>query len=207
MFETMLMGAGKRFDEPAANLGRAAYGWTEPEWFDLPPPVGRRLTFRIHDMADVDLLPAAFGLKYVAFKAGSEWPVLNGLVGLAAQIRRRTGHPDWTRFERPAMALSRVVGRWGREEGGVAFEVSGMKGTTKAAASVAITSERHGGQIPGLLASMAAMEILTGRYSSPGVADVAGWIDPARWLEGMTSRGLAVWHRSDRSSPWVRQRP
>lgn len=206
MFETMLFGAGKRFDDPNANHGLPTYGWTEPEWFDLPAPVGRRLTFRIHDMADVDLLPAAFGLDYVAFKAGSEWAMLNALVGLAAQVRRRTGHPDWTRFTRAARALSRVVGRFGREEGGVAFELAGTNGGRAAAASLALTAERHGGQIPSLLASMAVGEVLSGRYSSAGVADVGGWIDPDRWIDGMASRGLRVWHRGDRSSPWV-QRP
>jgi hypothetical protein len=206
MFETMLFGAGRRFEHPNANRGRDAYGWTEPEWFDLPPPIGRRLTFRIHDMADVDLLPATFGLEYVAFKAGSEWPALNTLVGLAAQVRRRTGHPDWTHIARPARALSRIIGRGGREEGGVAFELTGLKGGTKATASVAITAEHHGGRIPSLLASMATQEILTGRYSSPGVADIAGWIDPDRWLEGMSTRGLSVWHRPDRSSPWADRR-
>lgn len=179
MFETMLYGAGHRSAEPNANAGREAFGWTEPEWFDLPPPVGRRLTFRVHDMADVDLLPATFGLKYVSFKAGSEWAVLNALVGLAAQIRRRTGHPDWRRVKRPARALSRMAGQWGREEGGVAFEVVGLKDGVESTASIALTSQRDGGQIPSLLASMATHELLTGRYRRAGVADVADWIDPS----------------------------
>jgi hypothetical protein len=203
MFETMLFGAGKRFDDPNANGGVATYGWTEAEWFDFPTPVGRRLTFRIHDMADIDLLPVAYGLENVVFKAGSEWPILNALVGLAAQVRRRTGHPDWTRFTRPARAVSAVVGRFGREEGGVAFELAGIKGGRSATASVAFTTAKHGGQIPSLLASMATTEVLTGRYSLAGVADVAGWIDPDRWMNGMASRGLRVWHRTARSSPWV----
>lgn len=203
MFETMLFGAGRRFEQPNANDGREAYGWTEPEWFDLPPPVGRRLTFRIHDMADVDLLPAIFGLDDVAFKAGSEWPMLNMLVGLAAQIRRRTGHPDWRRFTRPARTLSRLAGLFGREDGGVAFEVGGLRNGLESWESVGITVDRHGGQIPSLLASMATAEVLAGRYAQPGVADVSTWIDPEAWLDGMRSRGLTVWRRGSRQDRWL----
>lgn len=203
MFETMLFGAGRRFEHPTANDGREAYGWTEPEWFDLPPPVGRRLTFRIHDMADVDLLPRIFGLDAVSFKAGCEWPMLNALVALAAQIRRQTGHPDWRRFTRPARTMSRLAGMLGREEGGVAFEVSGLRNELESSESVAITADQHGGQIPSVLASMAAAEVLAGRYARPGVADVSAWIDPQAWLGGMQARGLTVWRRGCREDRWL----
>ena len=201
MFETMLSGAGQRFEQPNANRGREAYGWTEPEWFELPPPIGKRLTFRIHDMADVDLLPATFGLDYVAFKAGSEWPLLNALVGLAGQVRRRTGHPDWRRVARPARALSRFAGWRGRPEGGVAFEVTGLKDGSESRRSLAITSERDGGRIPSVLASIAAQAVLAGRYTQPGVADVGGWIDPEDWIDALSRRGLTIWHRADRREP------
>lgn len=157
-------------------------------------------------MADVDLLPKALGVDYVAFKAGSEWPVLNALVGAAAQVRRHTGHPDWIRLARPARALSRVFGRFGREEGGVAFELTGRKEGIEATASLAITAERDGGQIPSLLASMATNDLLSGRYSAPGVADIAHWVDPERWLQGMSERGLKVWHRNSRVMPWTEAR-
>lgn len=204
MFATMLTGAGRPFEHPTANHGGDASGWTEPEWIELPEPVGRRLTYRIHDVADLDLIPEMFGIEDVAFKAGSEWPILNALVGLAAQIRIRTGHPDWRRATVPARALSRLAGRFGRPEGGVAFELTGRRAGDVAMRSLAIVSATDGGAIPSLLATMAADVLLSGRFTRAGVAEVGGWIDPADWLAGLARRGLSIWERSDRREAWRR---
>ena len=72
MFHTMLMGVGRPFLQPRKGKPVRVFGWTEPEWTEFPPPLGKRLTYLVLEMADLDLLPRLFGVQSVEFKAGSE---------------------------------------------------------------------------------------------------------------------------------------
>ncbi len=101
MFNTMLWGVGRPFKQLRRGRLVPVYGWGEPEWVDFPPPLGKRLTYLVLEMADLDVMPRLFGghgLETVEFKAGSERPFLNRLLGLAADLRVRTGHPQWERY-------------------------------------------------------------------------------------------------------------
>ena len=157
----------------------------------------------VHDMADVDLLPATFGLDYVAFKAGRSGrcssPLSDSRAGPASHGPSRLA----SRRAAGEGAVS-LRGVEGRREGGVAFEVTGLKDGSESRRSLAITSERDGGRIPSVLASIAAQAVLAGRYTQPGVADVGGWIDPEDWIDALSRRGLTIWHRADRREPWIR---
>jgi saccharopine dehydrogenase-like NADP-dependent oxidoreductase len=97
MFHTMLVGVGRPFFQPRQGERVQVHGWTEAEWVDFPPPLGRRLTYLVLEMADLDWLPELFGAQTVEFKAGTEHSWLNRLLGLAATIRVKTGHPRWER--------------------------------------------------------------------------------------------------------------
>ncbi len=74
-------------------------------------------------MADLDVLPELFGVGTVTFKAGSEFPLLNRLLGGAAALRARTGHPRLEAYTSLVRGLSWLVGRFGNDAGGVIFEV------------------------------------------------------------------------------------
>ncbi len=196
MFHTMLLGAGRPFQAPRNGLVRV-YGWREPEWFDFPPPVGRRLHYLVLEMADLDVLPELFGVTTVTFKAGSEFPLLNRLLGGAAAVRARTGHPQLEAYTPLVRGLSWLVGRFGNDAGGVIFEVTGRRSGMPQRQAIAVVGEHDGGRIPAVLAGIAVQELLAGRLATPGVANLRSWLPQDRLIQGLLHRGLRLWWRQD----------
>jgi len=197
MFHTMLLGAGRPFQAPRDGLPVRVYGWREPEWFTFPPPVGRRLHYLVLEMADLDVLPELFGVGTVTFKAGCEFPLLNRLLGRAAALRARTGHPRLEAYTSLVRGLSWLVGRFGNDAGGVIFEVAGRHRGMPQRQAIAVVGERDGGRIPAVLAGMAVQELLAGRLAAPGVADLRSWLPQDRLIQGLVRRGLRLWWRQD----------
>jgi hypothetical protein len=202
MFHTMLFGVGRPFEQPRHGKQVRVHGWTEPEWVTFPPPVGRRLTYLVLEMADLDDLPRLFGVETVEFKAGCEHPLLNRMLGWAAARRARTGHPHWEKYTSIVRAVSWLAGRFGREEGGVVFEVSGTSGTAIATHRIAVMAETEGGRIPSVLAGMAVLELLQGRLSGRGLVDVHAWLTPERFIDGLACRGLRLWSQAPEEAGW-----
>lgn len=197
MFHTMLLGAGRPFQALRDGMPVQVYGWSEPEWFDFPPPVGRRLHYLVLEMADLDVLPELFGVRTVTFKAGSEFPVLNRLLGGAAALRARTGHPRLEAYTSLVRGLSWLVGRFGNDAGGVIFEVTGRRGGVPGRQAVAVVGDRDGARIPVVLAGIAVQELLAGRLTQPGVVDLRSWLPQDRLIQGLLRRGLRLWWRQD----------
>ena len=205
MFNTMLWGVGRPFKELREGRWASVYGWGEPEWVDFPPPLGKRLTYLVLEMADLDVMPRLFGeegLETVEFKAGSERPFLNRLLGLAATLRVRTGHPQWERYTMLVRAFSWLVGRLGRDEGGVIFEVKGLRGKTPQTYRLALIASTDGGRIPSVLAGMAAEELLSGRLKGSGLMPVNKWIDSESLVTGFRKRGLQIWWETPDRAGW-----
>jgi Saccharopine dehydrogenase NADP binding domain len=197
MFHTMLLGAGRPFLAPRNGLPVRVHGWREPEWFNFPPPVGRRLHYLVLEMADLDVLPELFGVSTVTFKAGSEFPLLNRLLGGAAALRARTGHPRLEAYTSLVRGLSWLVGRFGNDVGGVIFEVTGRRGGMPHRQAIAVVAPHDGGRIPAVLAGIAIQELLTGRLAAPGPADLRSWLPQDRLIQGLVHRGLRLWWRQD----------
>ncbi len=197
MFHTMLLGAGRPFQAPRDGLPVRVHGWREPEWFDFPPPVGRRLHYQVLEMADLDVLPELFGVGTVTFKAGSEFPLLNRLLGAAAALRARTGHPRLEAYTSLVRGLSWLVGRCGNDAGGVIFQITGRRGGMPQRRAVAVVGEHDGGRIPTVLAGMAVQELLAGRLATPGVANLRSWLPQAHLIQGLVDRGLRLSWRQD----------
>jgi Saccharopine dehydrogenase NADP binding domain len=197
MFHTMLLGAGRPFQAPRDGQPVRVHGWHEPEWFDFPPPVGRRRHYQVLEMADLDVLPELFGIGTVTFKAGSEFPWLNRLLGAAAALRARTGHPRLEAYTPLVRGLSWLVGRCGNDAGGVILEVAGRRDGMARRQAVAVVGEHDGGRIPAVLAGMAVQELLAGRLATPGVTDLRSWLPPDRLIQGLVRRGLRLWWRQD----------
>jgi len=113
--------AGKRL-KPFACHDRA-YGWMDNR-SQVYPGLGRRW-FANCDIPDLDLLPAAYGLKAVRFGAGMELPLLHfGLWGLAGLVR--LGLPlDLPALAGPLLAASNLFNGFGGDAGGMHMILSG----------------------------------------------------------------------------------
>jgi hypothetical protein len=202
MFYTMLTGVGRAFWQPGGAGLRQVWGWTEPEWINFPPPVGRRLTHLVLEMADLDLLPALFGMTTVEFKAGTEWVVLNRLLNLAAILRKTLGFPKWETLTPLVRGFSWLMGRMGKDEGGVIFAISGTRGGQPRAYQIAVMAQRDGGFIPSVLASLAVQRLLTGAISTAGLIPVHQWIAPEALLAELAARGLELWWQPPDVPTW-----
>lgn len=200
MFETMLYGVGRPFSQPSEGASRVVHGWTEGEWAIFPPPIGRRLTYLVLEMADLDLLPELFEVQTVEFKAGTEWDFLNRLLGLAARIRVQFGWPDWEKFISFIRAFSWLIGRIGMDEGGVIFEVRGKRDSNLQTDRIAVIAQKDGGLIPSVLAGIAAQRLLDGRIAKAGLIPLQSWIKSEDLIVELERRGLEIWwHPSDQN--------
>ncbi len=202
MFHTMLYGVGRAFEQPRRGQLARVHGWSEPEWVEFPPPLGKRLTYLVLEMADLDILPRLFNVGTVEFKAGSEHVWLNRLLGMAAAMRARMGHPHWENYTRLIRACSWLVGRLGRNEGGVIFEIGGVRAGKAATYRIALIAPHDGGLIPAVLAAMAVQELLSGRLNQRGLLAVKGWIRSDALLDGLRERGLQLWWKPPAERAW-----
>lgn len=202
MFHTMLFGVGRPFRQPRGGDLAQVAGWTEPEWVEFPPPIGKRLTYLVLEMADLDYLPTLFGVETVEFKAGTEHVVLNRMLGLAATIRQKTGYPAWENFTVFVQALSWLAGRVGKDEGGVFFEVSGLVDKTLQTHRVALMAKQDGGLIPSVLAGIAIEMLLNGRLPHTGIVPIHTWISPGDLVNQLERRGLSLYWKHHDTMQW-----
>src|SRR5262249_23202199 len=158
--------------------------------------------YLVLEMADLDLLPALFGAQTVEFKAGCEHAWLNRLLGWAAALRARTGHPHWERYTPFVRALSWLAGRVGRGGGGGLFVGSGTAGQASVTHRLAVVAETHGARIPSVLAGMAVAELLEGRLAGQGLVPVHAWLTGEQLVEGLTRRGLKLWWQPPGETTW-----
>ncbi|MDQ3432826.1 MAG: hypothetical protein M3467_11535 [Actinomycetota bacterium] len=63
--------------------------------------------------------------------------------------------------------------------------------------AVAVIDSDEGARIPIVLAGIAVSEVLAGRLSQSGVADLRTWVTEERLLTGLRERGLTLWRRRD----------
>jgi hypothetical protein len=193
MFHTMLTGVGRPFSQLRNGEFANVYGWTEPEWLQFPPPLGRRLTYLVLEMANLDLVPELFNVHTVEFKAGTEHHFLNRILGFAAVVRMRTGVPNWERFTTPVRALSWLFGRFGLDAGGVVFEISGRANELRRTDLISVIAENNGGLIPSVLAGIATQELLSGRVGSAGLVPLDSWLSSDQLIVELLRRELKIW--------------
>jgi hypothetical protein len=192
MFSTMLWGAGRPFDLLRDGELHPAVGWSEPEWVEFPPPIGRRLLYLVSEMADLDAVPAATGARTVEFKAGSEHPALNRLLSVAARFRHASPNVDLGPLVPLAQAIAWLFGRMGRDRGAAMFEVSGRRDGVEARDLVAFMADGDGGRIPILPGAIAVEALLNSEFPEPGLVSPDTWLSGQRLLVGAWARGLRV---------------
>jgi len=202
MFHTMLLGVGRSFLQPSDGKLREVWGWTEPEWVEFPPPLGKRLTYLVLEMADLDLLPELFKVKTVEFRAGTEWAFLNRLLGFSASVRKLTGFPNWESFTPFVRSLSWLVGRFGKDAGGAVFEIKGLVNHSLVTRRMAITARRDGGLIPAVLASISTKKLISGDLQQRGLIPLNSWISPEELLKEFADRNLEIWWKPNDADNW-----
>ena len=200
MFHTMLRGVGRPYVTRRAGTLAEVRGWTEGEWIDFPQPIGRRLTYLVLEMADLDLVPEMFGAES-DFKAGCEWPWVNRALNGCAVLRARFGHPQLERWTALIRAFSWMIGRLGNEAGGVVIQFYGRGPGLELA--YAVTSPAHGGRIPSVLAGIAAERIVNGRMAGQtGVIQRQDWLTERELAQALAARDLLLWQRDHADTTW-----
>ena len=192
MYHTMLMGVGTPFPALRGGKETLVQGWSGGEWASFPPPVGRRRTYHVLDWADSDVLASHFGVETVECKAGSEFAWVNRTLYAAGLVRARFGHPIWERWTAPLRAAAWVLGRVGRDDGGVLIEITGLYGRRLVTHRIAVVASEHGGRIPAVLGAMAAEDIVAGTLRHRGLTPVGAWLAPREFVNRLRERGMQV---------------
>lgn len=203
MFRALMHGLGTRFTAPRAGVPTPTFGWSEPEWVEFPPPIGRRLVYQVYEMADLDVVPSLCVARTVTFKAGTEFALLNRALGQAAAVRARTGHPRHAeRLTTAARAFSWLLGRMGDDAGGFLIELRGARAGRATRRAIGITADHHGGRIPSLLAGVIVADLLDGRLPH-GPEPWGRWPTGQRVWSQFAARGIKLWQRED-NGDWAR---
>lgn len=201
-FWSLLSGAGRPFLLPRAGREVFVRGWSEPEWIEFPPPVGRRLQYLAIPVADFDLMPHYFSARSVEFRAGSESALLSRALSLAARCRYLTGGPRLEWWAHRLRRLMRVVGQFGTDRGGVLVEVHGTRVRKPRTEQIAVVARREGHRIPAVLAGVGVAALLHGEVASRGAVPLDSWITARRLIDELSRRGLNVWRKPSATLRW-----
>ena len=151
---------------------RVVRGWSEGEFVDFPPPVGRRRV-QICDTPDLELFPGHFSADDVTFKAGVELTLLNHAIGALGALRRVRPSLKLPALARPLVAASRLFKPFGTLHGGCAVWVTDRAGQRRSAALVA---HENGPRIPGSPAFLLARKLLAGEIDRRGAFPCLGFL-------------------------------
>jgi hypothetical protein len=154
-----------------------SFGWTEGEWVEFPPPVGRRHVY-LCDVPDLDLFPEHFGARTVTFKAGLELAAFNyGLsaLGLARRLVRRL---DLPRLAPVLIKLSLLFYSLGSTRGGLGVWIAGVNERgARETRRMALIAPTNGPQVAVSPAVVLARRILAGDVPRIGACPCTGLIE------------------------------
>lgn len=190
MFETMLYGAGRDFEFNNGEHLEASFGWSHPEWIEFPPPVGRRLVYRVFGMADQDVLPAVVGANSVEFKAGCEFAFLNRCLSGLTRVSRAIPVVSLVRLHGFVRGLAWLAGRFGRSGGAAMFEFGNQAASDHR--RVAVVSRDRGEVIPIVVAAIAADMWCRGQVPVNGIVGPTDWINLGEFLKQLETRDLKI---------------
>jgi hypothetical protein len=199
---TLLGGVGRPLRLLRDGREMTVCGWSEPEWIELPPPIGWRLEYLAVENADSDVLFREFGVERAEFKAGSEFSSLNRSLALIARLRRRTGFPPLDRGADTIRKCLKCLGWFGTDAGGVLVEVDGTKNGEAATQQIAVVAERHGERIPSVLAAIAVGALSRNELVARGAVPLSTWINKTRFCKELRARGLKLWLKPLVDAAW-----
>lgn len=193
-FECLLATLGEQIGDTSIR------GWSHPRSVEFPEPMGRRILYRIVDIADYFIQPHYFGTKTVEFRIGSELWILNAMLSCVAAIRRRTHVP--ANF---LIGLSRFVIRiatpFGTRQGGVWVRVEGRSDGEQRRVEWAVWANQRGEIIPAIPAAIAARMLLSGEVPKNGIVP-PDWISRDELISELLCRGVNVASRRNPEDPW-----
>ena len=113
---SLLASVGQPFNIWRQGAWQSVTGWSEPQAFDFPAPVGRRVGYLV-DVPDHEIFPRLFDAGSVAFRVSAELSFLNhGVSFLAWAVRKRLlrSWMSWASALRWGMACWGFLGHaWG----------------------------------------------------------------------------------------------
>jgi hypothetical protein len=158
--ESLLRSVGREFTVFRDGRWEAVQGWSCPDVFLFPAPVGRRTGYLI-DVPDLALFPNLFGARTVEFRVGSEFGFLNRAVSWLG------GWSDHAKVFQRAAALFSFLGHdWG---------AVGVQVTGSSARRVSIVAPTQGPRIAAMPAAVMTNLLLSGARFS-GLVSHADWI-------------------------------
>lgn len=156
---------------------RTVRGWSNPQDFPFPAPVGRRRGYLI-DVPDHEVFPELFNARTVEFRTGSELRILNLAVSSLSWFIKAGLIGSWVPWNRLFQRAAAPFRFLGHDWGGVGVEVTGPNGRRR----VSVVADSGGQRIAVMPASVMTASLLAGR---PG----NGLMSPADWI---TPKGLKV---------------
>ena len=163
-------------------------GWSEGEFVDFPPPVGRRRV-QICDVPDLALFPRHFAADDVAFKAGVELTLLNYAIGALGMLRRIRPSLNLPALAGPLVAASRLFKPFGTLRGACADWVTDRAGQQ---CSAALVAHENGPRIPGSPAILLARKLLSGQIDRRGAFPCLGFLRLEEFAEFLAPFRIAV---------------
>ncbi len=185
---SLLASLGKSFRLWRDGEWRETPGWSEPQTFHFPPPVGARRGYLV-DVPDHEIFPALFHARRVEFRVGAELTVFNhGASGLAWLSRKLAIHWDpWAGWLALAMG---VLGFLGHDWGAVGVEVSGCQAGLPIRRQACVVAGNKGQTIPVMPAAVMAARLLSGGAVETGLVPVDRWLSRADLASECGKRGF-----------------
>ena len=90
----------------------------------------------------------------------------------------------------------------GKDEGGVVFEIGGVKNGQAVTCRFGVVAHHDGGLIPAVLASIAAHKLLEGRLSAKGLVPVHRGLSSHELVDELRLRDLRLWWQPPGESRW-----
>ncbi len=138
-------------------------GWSQPEYFIFPAPVGKRRV-QLCNVPDLDVFPKLFDAEKIMFKAGVELDIFNISLSFFSIFKKLLPFLRLQALGKVLLWLSGFFQPWGTYAGGVTVIFEDKNGIQKSASFV---TAKNGRRIPSSPAVLLARKIL--REGAPDV--------------------------------------
>ena len=187
-FESILSYAGTPIHVWNHGQWENFLGWGSTEYFEFPPPVGKRLV-QLCNVPDLELFPKLFGADEVIFKAGVELPIFNLGLSVLAQVKRRLPQINLPVLAEPLVKISRLFKNLGSFSGGVLVMLEDESGNRK---SLALVTSSNGTRIPTSPPVILARKILRDGPPAYGAFPCVGFISLGEFRNYLEPFGITL---------------
>src|SRR5258705_11584565 len=163
-------------------------GWGSTEYFEFPPPVGKRLV-QLCNVTDLELFPKLFEADKVIFKAGLELPIFNLGLSVLAQVKRRLPQINLPVLAEPLVKISRLFKNFGSFSGGALVILEDKSGNKK---SLAFVTSYNGPRIPTSPSVILARKILRDGPPAYGAFPCVGFISLGEFRNYLEPFGILL---------------